>query len=434
MVSQLEDLDELVLRCRDKKARALMSEAIVSYRAGAFRASIVASWIAVCFDLIEKIRDLALAGDKEADRQVEELEKTRLSSDLARALKFEREILMLARDKFEFVSPLEFVDLERLQADRNRCAHPSLVSEDQAYEPPAELARLHIHSAIIHVLQHPAAQGRYALDRILKDIESEYFPRDVAGARASLSSGPLGRPREALVRSLVVHLVKGIIQEIDNWNRRRRFVVALQVVLDLHPAQGSGVLREKVSPIIRTVEDGRLSSVTRFLSDFPSCWQFLEADICERLRSYVRALPSDRFDEVEYLVHLDPFRKTAESRIDRATLGELEETLFFDVPARVIDRFITIYLASKSFERANRVGGELVQRLDHFSAAQIRTLLTSMPKNDQVLGSYQLPVLLEAISASKKLDPEELESLMDAGGLARVRQPGEGAAQSTPRE
>jgi hypothetical protein len=46
---------------------------VASYRAGAFRAAIVATWIAVCFDVIEKIRELALSGDKEAEKQAEEL-------------------------------------------------------------------------------------------------------------------------------------------------------------------------------------------------------------------------------------------------------------------------------------------------------------------------------------------------------------------------
>lgn len=152
MTSPLEDLDELTLRCRDQKARLYITEAVASYRAGAFRSAIVAAWIAVCFDVIEKFRELALAGDKEAEKQVQELDATRRSGDLTHALKFERALLELARDKFELISPLEYIDLARLQADRNRCAHPSLTSDEQAYVPSAELARLHLHSAVTHLL------------------------------------------------------------------------------------------------------------------------------------------------------------------------------------------------------------------------------------------------------------------------------------------
>ena len=93
MASPLEDLDELILRCRDEKARQYIAEAVASYKVGAFRSAIVATWIAVCFDVIEKFRELALAGDKEAEQQVQDIDTTRRTADLTRALKFERELL-----------------------------------------------------------------------------------------------------------------------------------------------------------------------------------------------------------------------------------------------------------------------------------------------------------------------------------------------------
>lgn len=235
MASSLEDLDELTLRCRDEKARQYIAEAVASYRAGAFRSAIVATWIAVCFDVIEKFRELALAGDKEAEKQVQDIDTTRRTGDLTRALKFEREFLDLAKDKFELISPLEFVDLERLQADRNRCAHPSLTTDDQAYVPSAELARLHIHSAVTHLLQHPPVQGKYALDRLLQEIDSDYFPSTVHEAKVAFSSGPLRRPRESLVRNLVLVLAKTILNDIPKWKRRARISAALQATQLLHP-------------------------------------------------------------------------------------------------------------------------------------------------------------------------------------------------------
>jgi hypothetical protein len=262
LASPLEDLDELTLRCRDEKAGVYVAEAVASYRGGAFRSAIVATWIAVCFDVIEKIRELALAGDKEAEKQVEDLEVTRRSADLARALKFERELLVMARDKFELISHIEFIDLERLQADRNRCAHPSLTSEEQAYTPSAELARVHIHSAVMHLLQHPPVQGKYALERLLKEIDSEYFPSTMADARMFFASGPLRRPRESLVRSLTVVLCKTLLNSKPEWKRRRRTEAAIQAIQHLHPEYYGKSLGEKLSPIVRTIEDKDLIDAT----------------------------------------------------------------------------------------------------------------------------------------------------------------------------
>ncbi|GAK61608.1 hypothetical protein U27_01509 [Candidatus Vecturithrix granuli] len=54
----LSDLDELVQQVREEKSRTYITEAIKSYRAGAYRAAIVSTWIAVVYDIILKLREL----------------------------------------------------------------------------------------------------------------------------------------------------------------------------------------------------------------------------------------------------------------------------------------------------------------------------------------------------------------------------------------
>ncbi|MEM7580169.1 MAG: hypothetical protein AAF316_10000 [Cyanobacteria bacterium P01_A01_bin.80] len=49
------DLDELVVRCRDKQAKQFIKEAIACYKAGAYRSCIVATWNAVVFDFLHKL-------------------------------------------------------------------------------------------------------------------------------------------------------------------------------------------------------------------------------------------------------------------------------------------------------------------------------------------------------------------------------------------
>ena len=69
----LIDLDELVMNCRTEEARSYVSEAVACYKAGAFRACIVAAWIAVVYDLLAKIAELSLGGDAEAQLLTNEL-------------------------------------------------------------------------------------------------------------------------------------------------------------------------------------------------------------------------------------------------------------------------------------------------------------------------------------------------------------------------
>ncbi len=419
MTSPLVDLDELILKCRDDRAKAYIAEAVASYRSGAFRSAIVGTWIAVCFDVIEKLRELALSGDKEAEKHVEELEKTRKSGDIAKALKFERELLELARDKFELISHIEFIDLERLQEDRNRCAHPSLVSEDQVFSPSAELARVHLHSAVNHVLQHPPVQGKYALDRLVKEIDSEYFPDNKDKARVSLASGPLRKPRESLVRNFVVVLIKKLLKEDVDRKHKRRIAAALNATFELHPHGHSSAFSEKLSPLLRSLDDAELNRVIAFFELTKDTWQYVECDVRQRIENFVSALPSDLIYDIDFLLLFAPLRKQALSRVAVATDEELKETTFFILPSEVTDRFITIYLDSSNFDQANEWAKHLAIHASDFSEDQIRRIVTSAAKNDQVLYSFELGALLSVLRSRKKIPEEDFDGLLKANGLSK---------------
>lgn len=417
MPSLLEDLDELALRCRDEKAKKYIAEAVSSYRAGAFRSAIVATWIAVCFDVIEKLRDLALAGDKQAEAQVKDIELTRRTGDLARALKFERELLQISKDTFELISPLEAIDLERLQEDRNRCAHPSLSSDDQAYAPSAELARLHIHSAVTHLLQHPPVQGKYALDRLTSEIDSEYFPTTVEKARVAFASGPLRRPRESLVRNLVLVLTKTLLKDKPDWKRRARLAAALQATRELHRSHAEQPLAARLSAMFRSVEDAELQTAVAFLENVPDCWQYLEADVRQRLKNYVEVLPERDLESLEFLLQFFPLQPQARQRVKFATRKELKELWILDLPVELVDRYIEIYMDSGSFDEANDWAKYMIPYAMDFNADHVRKLLSSAKKNAQILGSFQLGPLIAALRAKMHLPLNEFEALLMANGL-----------------
>lgn len=423
LASPLEDLDELILRCRDERARLYISEAVSSYRAGAFRSAIVASWIAVCFDVIEKLRELALAGDKAAEAEVQALEATRRAGDLARALKFERELLEIAKDKFELISSLEYIDLERLQADRNRCAHPSLTSDEKAYTPSAELARLHIHSAVTHLLQHPPVQGKFALDRLVQEVESEYFPSTAKDARVAFASGPLRRPRESLVRNLVLVFAKTLLKDNPDYKRRGRLAAALHAISELHPLPYSGAVSECLSPLFRAVPDAELLSVINFLKYVTDSWQYLEADIRQRLQNYVRELPTKNLDDIEFLLNYTPLQVHARHRVAIATKKELSQTVFWDMPSEIADRFITIYLASESFDDANSWAKEMIMQTSGFTADHVRRVLTSAAKNHQITESFQIGHLILSMRSGKKIPLDEFERLLHENGLEKFALP-----------
>jgi hypothetical protein len=421
VTTALADLDELVLQCRDDRARSLIAEAVACYRGGAYRAAIVATWVAVCFDLIDKLRELALAGDKEAEQIVSEVERTRQTNDLSRALKLERELLGLARDKFELLSHVEHIDLERLQQDRNRCAHPSLISEDQPFTASGELARVHIYSAVAHLLQHPPVQGKHALDRLLREVSSEFFPHDVKKATASLSSGPLKRPRHSLVRNFVVVLVKELLTASTDYKQVFRARAALGAVRALHISQFELALKEKLPALIEALHDKHLGLASRFVCRFPECWSHLPASSQHRLEAYVESLPAKDIDDLEELLECPHLKRQAEIRTRRITRAEAtsELFLFFTMPSAVVDRLIDLYLTSSNFAEANGFAKTVAENVGDFSVAQQERLIKGIEANGEVLHSFEVGAVIAALRKSKRMPSARFEALLNEHGLEK---------------
>ncbi|MGJ7523691.1 hypothetical protein ACSFA0_24665 [Variovorax sp. LT1P1] len=413
----LADLDELVLKCRDEKAKSYVAEAVASYRVGAYRAAIVGTWIAVCFDIIDKLRELSFSGDKEAEQQIAALERIRASGDVTNALKFEKELLVLARDKFELISHLEHIDLERLQADRNRCAHPSLISEDQVYSPSAELVRAHIHAAIIHLLQHPPAQGKYALDRLKKDIQSSLFPIEQEKMVKVFSVGPLRKPRESLVRNFSLVLLKNVLvrsaeEVIPIYTASR----ALSAVRTLHPIAVNKLLNERLSRLVRDVDDEQLDRFVKILEALPDTWQMLETDVRERLTLFVQRLPVDSFIDLDFLLEYPPLSAFALHRVKYASRKDIAAAQFFISPPQVIDRAIELYVESNSFESANAGAKLLAEMAYEMKAHHIKRILAEASQNAEITSSFGFSTLLEKLRG-RAVPDAEFDELLQKHGL-----------------
>jgi len=252
------DLDELIVRCRDKLSRKFIQEAVSCYRAGAFRSCIVATWNAVVFDFLHKLRELELLGDREAAKLLEEFDNLRGSGKQFRELwQFESSIPEIALTKFELISTVEKSDIERLFEDRSRCAHPSMTSLEEPFEATAELARYHLRSAVTHLLERPPVQGRAARERIFQDIKSEYFPVDPELATKYFQKSPLARARFVLVKDVVIGLTKNLLIEERLEDERSRQFSALNAISNMYPQETREILNAQLSDIIinRVVEE-----------------------------------------------------------------------------------------------------------------------------------------------------------------------------------
>jgi hypothetical protein len=207
----LHSLDTLLLTVRDLESKRLAQEAVTAYHAGAYRAAILSIWVAVCADIISKLKELATGGEAAAVLEVNNLEQWIKTKDLKHLQQFENGVVELARDKFEMLLPHEQVDLARLRDDRHLCAHPAFISDDALSSPSPELARAHIVHAILHLLSRPPIQGKQLIARYDRDLMGGSFPEKPAEIETVLRQNYLTSAKLGSVVSFIKALAKALV-------------------------------------------------------------------------------------------------------------------------------------------------------------------------------------------------------------------------------
>jgi hypothetical protein len=412
------DLDELVLLCRNRESKKYISEAISCYRAGAYRSCIVATWIAVVYDFLDKLRELELAGDPKAKQYLTEFENYRVNEDLNHLLDFERRVVALARDEFQLISPVESTDLERLLHDRNRCAHPSMSSHEEMYLPAAELARSHLRSAVTYLLQHAPVQGKAALDRIMTDVQSQYFPVSADEAGTHFRHGPLNRPRESLVRNLVVVLLKTLFREALSEKQFPQHAAALEGTRRLHRAWVESALKANLSKLLRESGDQAIPRATALFSYVPDIWQYVEEDLQGKLKKFVAQLSGDQLTAyLPFALTFDPLKAEARARLVQATPDELRSLISRAPQPVYADRAVEIYAASGSFNAANYWGTQLIMPLALYLApSHIERIMVAAAENGEIKGSFELGNVLRAIRDAHRVSTERFDDLLKQHG------------------
>ena len=119
------DLDVQLASIRDYRTRTHFSDAIKCFRAGAYRSSVIAVWIAVVYDLIAKYRELDTLGDAEAKRYVQEWDRASATKNTQKLLELERDLISHAHDSLSILDAAGLRGLSRLREDRHLCAHPA---------------------------------------------------------------------------------------------------------------------------------------------------------------------------------------------------------------------------------------------------------------------------------------------------------------------
>lgn len=425
----LTDLEELVLRCRNDASRDLIQEALSCYRAQAYRSCIVSTWIAVVYDFVGKLRDLSFMGDGNAHNQLVAFDVTCRTHNLQRSLAFERRILKMAKDDFEFLTELEYDELSRLLEDRHKCAHPSMHNSAEPYRPSAEAARYHLKNAVELFLQHPAAQGKAALDRLLRDLDGMFYPESLKDLLIHLEAGPLGQPRQSLLRNFVLVALKCLLapepapagaapaevlqHQLAQARREKRIPLTLAAVNRLHGELTLRVL-DCLDQLLAAADDSRLPQALHFFGSLPEAWRSTGPAQQNRVIRFVEHMPVETLDPCLPLAwNLDFLRAAAEQRLTGLTTADCGHLGPGPFPKEWLDLAVSSLAASPNFDRSNAIIRAVLRpSLAQLSLADIDRIIQIASANSQVSRAHGFQELLYAATR-----PLGVDAIVDSLGV-----------------
>lgn len=422
MQETLADIEVLTLQCRSDQSKSYIAEANQCYRAGAYRAAIVSTWVAVVFDLIDKIRDLSVSGDANATALESQLTtyigqiNSGNQQGTSKALEFERNILATCRDKLQFFDQQQFVDLERLREDRHRCAHPSFQQVGVPYSPSAEQARLHIRNAVVHVLSQPPVQGRAALAGIKRSIASQYFPASLSKAVAELRKAGLVNPTDALVRSVLDALVFGFLTSDDDLYEQEQAVTALNALYEMFPGLVEERLGHQLSKAIINVGDDSFLRVSYFVASVTRAWDLIDQPSKDRIERFVEIGAYDDLSPVVgALADIDDLRPALQTRIHGFNLNELSEIVEFpQVHEACKGRALELLAESDTWGRTNAVISRVILPLLEALTAEDVATIVRLPTESgaDLLGAHAYALFVDRVRDAGLVEEPELDELL----------------------
>jgi hypothetical protein len=426
--------EEMIVRCVNDEGKVHIREAVRCYETGAYRAAIVSAYVAVCFDLIAKLRGLAVDGDQVALAlvtkldQLQEQQRNGNSQAIGGLLEFERNLLEDFRDKFDFFGHQEFEELSRLRADRNRCAHPTFFHGALPYSPPAELARLHIRSALSYVLSQPARQGKAALDSLRTVVLSPFFPKELDDAVVRLRGTEIGNARDPLVRAFVDDLAFGWPDGTNPYHKNENALVAIEAAVELHRPI---VVTRLIASAQKLAKSG-VPDAVRFAAAISLRVQEVGEKVDDAtqvvLRTWLQLYTSDdKGLAIKLALKLGWWRASALVALDTLTADQMVGMT--EPSPEMITRAAQIYAAATNWNEANTLAASVAIPLaDRYSPADINLIFDASHNGADLRGSRGFREFIELLYDKNPITEADLEALLDQHNLTAYKRAAQVAA------
>jgi len=415
------DIENLVSGIKNANVKEYIEESIKSYNSGSFRASITYIWLAIFIDINQKIEQLAILGEQEAIAIIHKIEKIRKDNNIQEMLSFERDILTIAKEKFNLFDDITMVDLKRIQEDRNRSVHPLLSYEGLLYKPSAEQARTHLINAYTKLLNEPNVYGKSVINRLFELIYSTIFPIDYTKAKIVLESSYLKSPKDSLLNNFTIAMLKQYLKEPLEFRQKNAIENTLKYLLEKERGKIEHIIGNKLPTIIDITNSYELLQILRLIPLDNYFYNLFDDAQKILINNFIKSCPPGNLDMLDKLANIPDIGTFAETRINyytsRKELFEYIDEIPWGIPKSIRNIITKEYVNSDNFDLANGFARVVIATIPEMNKDELIELIIGMGKNRQVSNSFQAKSILHKIFNTKKFEDDEFMSIIKENDL-----------------
>ena len=393
----LTDLDALLLTVRDQQTKNYIAEAILSYRVGAYRLAIVGTWIAVMYDIISKIRELASTdADGEAIAFIKDFDRHAAVNNVSNLLQIERSLIDTASTKFGFPSAIDAEFLRRLQKDRHLCAHPAFAQNNELFRPLPDSVRSHIVQSVEALLALPPMSGKAIIEAFVTDVKSNAFPRDGDRAIGYVQERYLARMRPNVKRNLATVLIKAQIgaNVAQLVNRDESIFDSLTAIERDEPQTFSAEMIPIAADLLDRADESGLVRGLSLLRRFPATVAKLHKTTMDRIHALATAAASDIGVFAAFGFVSNEIDDALTSRFGQLEPGDMATVLATFQDPRLVPPVLLAVKEAGSFRSAEARLANAMLAAPKMSAANFADLIAGVGDNPQVFNANRTPQTL----------------------------------------
>jgi len=288
------------------------------------------------------------------------------------------------------------------------------------YTPSAELARLHIRSALALVLTQSPRQGKAALESLRTVVLSPYFPGDVADAVERLRSSELGSARPALLNGFIDDLIFGWPDPSHPYYQKPPALVAVEAAVELNRAGTLPRVQANMNKLLLGADKLGVRLGVAIALRVPDAGEAASEPARVVFRAWLKDTDSPfRGNGICRAVTLSWASASALEAAATLTIKELAMVSRTDIPAFVVQRAVDLFSSASSWDEANSIADKAaIPFAPKMDANQVGQIIASAASGQSdLLSSGGFKRFLRAIAHENPLGTPGINAMLESQGL-----------------